>query len=327
MSVLSLVAFFCYNRPEHTRRVLEALRANYLAKDTPLFIFSDAPKNEQAVKGVEEVRRYIHTAGGFKSVTITERPHNYGCAKNIIDGITQVVSEFGKVIIIEDDILTSPCFLNYINDALELYKDDDKAGIVTGFLPASYVSGGEQLPQTFFMENIAAWGWGTWRRVWDSYEYDAAKILEQLKAAGLEDAYNYGLKSRPKSRWLKAQAKGKVGTWDFQLDACLFLHGMLTLYSGRAFSNNIGFDSTGEHCGTADYDSINARLADDYESLKKIPVEADEHMKELDCIEFRRNNTPRPFIYRAAGRIWRILTGRNIKTKHQRKSVKVINNC
>ena len=156
----SPVAFFCYNRPEHTRRVLEALRANYLAKDTPLFIFSDAPKNEHAVKGVEEVRRYLRTVDGFKSVTITERPQNYGCAKNIIDGITQVVNEFERVIIVEDDILTSPYFLKYMNDALELYKDDDKVGMITGFLHKSYYPSDEKLPESFFMDNIAGWGLG-----------------------------------------------------------------------------------------------------------------------------------------------------------------------
>ena len=284
------------------------MRANYLAPQSRLFIFSDGPRDESAREGVEQVRQYIHQVDGFASIEIIERDRNYGCAKNIIDGITQVVNEFGRIIIVEDDILTSPYFLSYMNEALELYKDDDRVGTVNGYI--SPILAANNPPENFFTREVAIWGWGTWSRVWKYYNYDAGQLLAQIQAAGLEDKYNYGLKSKPRSNNLKAQAAGKVGTWDYQLDATLCLHGKLSLRSGKAFSNNIGFDGTGIHCGTADYGKINVQLADEYEPLKKIPVEVDERMYKV----YKKSITPPSLLYRAVRKIWRILTGRNKKS-------------
>ncbi|MBQ7593880.1 MAG: glycosyltransferase, partial [Synergistaceae bacterium] len=118
-SPVAPIAYFVYNRPDHVKRSLEALRKNYLAPQSKLFIFSDGPANEKAVQGVQEVREYLkdksHT-DGFASVEIIERETNHGCGVNIVEGITQVANEFGRLVIVEDDILTSPYFLTYIND-------------------------------------------------------------------------------------------------------------------------------------------------------------------------------------------------------------------
>ena len=295
----SPIAFFSYNRPDHTRRSLEALRANYLASQSRLFIFSDGAKNDSAREGVEQVREYISTVDGFASVDVVERPHNYGCAKNIIDGITQVVNEFGRVIVVEDDILTSPYFLSYMNDALELYKDDDNVAVISGYLHPMYY--GHTKPDGFFSYDLGTWGWGTWQRSWKDYEYDAAKILKQIQDAGLEDKYNYGLKSKPCSGWL-ILAAGKSSIWDYQLQAVMFLLGRMTLRPGRTFTNNIGLDGTGLHCGTCDYNAFNLHLAEEYHPLKKIPVELDMRMYEI----FRKSLMPRSLPYRAVRKIWRI---------------------
>ncbi|MBQ3403496.1 MAG: glycosyltransferase [Synergistaceae bacterium] len=307
------MAFFCYNRPEHTRKTLEALKANYLAPGSRLFIFSDGPKDDAALEGVRKVREYIATVDGFASVEIIEREKNYGCSGNIIDGITQVVNEFGRVIVVEDDILTSPWFLRYVNDALELYKDDDNVAIISGYLHPRYLRAYKDMPQSFFMRVPMIWGWGTWQRSWKDYEYDAGKLLEQIRAQGREDEYNYCLKNKPRTRNLQAQADGKVGTWDYQLDASMFLKRRLSLCPGRTFTNNIGHDGTGIHCGIADYDSVNVKLSDEYEPLRKIPVELDEKVYEVH----RKSLIPPSLPYRAVRKLWRIITGKN------RKSVKV----
>ena len=108
---LAPIVIFTYNRPWHTQQTVEALLKNEIhASESDLIIFSDAPKNEAAKKGVEETRSYIRNITGFKSLRIIERDRNFGLANNIIDGVTSIVNEFGRIIVLEDDLLTSPLF-------------------------------------------------------------------------------------------------------------------------------------------------------------------------------------------------------------------------
>ncbi|MBR0256202.1 MAG: hypothetical protein IJQ58_00565, partial [Synergistaceae bacterium] len=139
----------------------------------------------------------------------------------------------------------------------------------------------ERLPQSFFSDRLAVWGWGTWQRSWKDYEYDAGKLLASLKSEGLAEKYDLGLKSKPRTSELEAQASGRINTWDYQVNASMFLHGRLVLNPSRTLTNNIGFDGTGVHCGTADNDTINTSLAEEYEPLTKIPVEIDTRLHEV----------------------------------------------
>jgi hypothetical protein len=132
---LAPIAFFVYNRLQHTKRTLEALAANTLASESDLFIFSDAPKNEQAEEGVRAVREYIRTVKGFKSVTVQEREKNEGVLNSINSGVTELCGRFGRVISVEDDIVTSSRFLQFMNDSLEKYKDDERVFSVSAFWP------------------------------------------------------------------------------------------------------------------------------------------------------------------------------------------------
>src|SRR5689334_19947926 len=115
---LAPITLFVYNRPEHTRRTVEALLKNELAAESDLFIFSDAPKKPESDESVRMVRDYIHAITGFKSVTIIERDRNWGLADSIIDGVTSVVNQYGRIIVLEDDLVVSAHFLEYMNTAL-----------------------------------------------------------------------------------------------------------------------------------------------------------------------------------------------------------------
>ena len=119
---LAPIVIFVYNRPNHTRQTVEALRKNELANESELFIYADAPKNENAVVKVNEVREYIKSVDGFKKVTIIHREKNWGLANSIIDGVTKIVNEYGKIIVLEDDLITSPNFLSFTNQALDFYE-------------------------------------------------------------------------------------------------------------------------------------------------------------------------------------------------------------
>ena len=307
---LAPITFFAYNRPEHARITIEALKKNSLASESELFIFSDGAKNddENDLEKVKQVREYLKTIDGFKSVKIFERGKNYGCAKNIVDGVTQIVNEFGKIIVVEDDILTSPYFLNYVNDALELYKDDERVCNVDAYLsPFEF----ENMPQSFFAPFVEIWGWGTWQRAWKYYEFDAGKLLDKITAGGGGQSFNFYSDKQEFSKMLKMQAEGKLNTWDVQWYATNFLLNKLSLFPGKTLTQNIGFDGSGTHCKkSASNKNINSPLAENYTGLEKIPVEINCKVWNAKLKKYNSRNKkpkPSPILIRALRKIKRLV--------------------
>ncbi|MBB3212981.1 hypothetical protein FHW67_002269 [Herbaspirillum sp. Sphag1AN] len=246
-SRIAPIVLFTYNRLEHTRKTVDALRQNDLAIASDLIIFSDAPKSPAAVPAVSAVRDYLKTISGFKSVTIVERQVNYGLAKSIIDGVTTTCDQYGKVIVLEDDLVTSRHFLSYMNDALKLYEAEDSVISIHGYIyPVQ-----EALPPTFFLRGADCWGWATWKRGWDLFEPDARKLYDAVQASGevkifdFEGNYDY-------AEMLQHQIEGRIDSWAIRWYASAFLGNKLTLYPGISLVQNIGNDSSGTHCGTTD---------------------------------------------------------------------------
>ena len=132
--ILAPIVLFVYNRPWHTQQTVEALQKNVYAAESELIIYADAAKNDHAEEKVQEVRKYIKSITGFKSVEIIEQKTNQGLANSIINGVTEVVNKYGRIIVLEDDIVTSKWFLKYMNDALEVYKDEEKVMEISGHL-------------------------------------------------------------------------------------------------------------------------------------------------------------------------------------------------
>jgi len=152
--IVAPIALFAYNRPWHTRRTVEALQRNALAEQSDLFIFSDAPKRPDSADAVRQVRGYIKTISGFKSINIVERAQNLGLAKSIIDGATYLSNQCGRFIVLEDDIVTSPHFLTFMNEALKRYADDDRVISIHGYVyPVA-----QPLPDAFFLLGADCWG-------------------------------------------------------------------------------------------------------------------------------------------------------------------------
>lgn len=238
------VVLFVYNRPWHTIQTVEALKKNELASESELFIFSDGWKNEQDKPKVLEVREYLKTINGFKKVHIIERERNYGLADNIIDGVTKVVNEYGRIIVLEDDIVTSPYFLRYMNDSLDRYKDIDKVFGVTGY---AFPIKKEGLPPAYFLRFLSCWGWGTYARSWKFFEKNSYKLINIFSKEMIKefDFNNSGL------FWSQviANNEGKLNTWAIFYYATLFLNNGLFLMPRESFSKNIGHDDSGIHCG------------------------------------------------------------------------------
>lgn len=259
------IVLFVYNRPEHTRLTVEALLKNDLSNECDLIVYSDAPKSETDTETVNEVRRYIHHVDGFKCVTIVERERNFGLARSIIDGVTNVVNEFGKVIVVEDDLITSPHFLTYMNDALERYADDERVISVHGYVyPVE-----QELPEAFFLPGADCWGWATWKRGWALFESNGQHLLDELERRELIRSFDFN-DSYPYSSMLESQIKGTNDSWAVRWYASAFLADKLTLYPGRSLVHNIGNDSSGTHC--SDSSDLDAQLSETLIDLSEIAV-------------------------------------------------------
>ncbi|MFV0419944.1 MAG: glycosyltransferase family 2 protein [Dysgonomonas sp.] len=253
MNNLAPIVLFVYKRPEHTKSVLEALAANILAKESNLYVFCDGPKDdidEKSKHDIERTRQIVRDKQWCKTVNIIESPQNKGLTKSIKDGVSDIVNKYGKVIVLEDDIVISPFFLQFMNDALELYKDDPKVMDVSALVPLT--TGAERLPETYFLRFMNCWGWATWARAWNQYISDLDYLCDAVKERadfghfnfdGAQDFYSI----------LDDTRKGLIDTWDLQWVATIFIKEGLCLYPKHSLSRNIGFDGTGEHCGNDKY--------------------------------------------------------------------------
>jgi hypothetical protein len=239
------IVFFTYNRPEHTRLTLESLTANEGASESELFIFCDGSESEEDVKAVKEVRSLTKSRKWCGKVNITERDKNMGLAGSIIEGVTEIVNRYGRAIVLEDDLVLSPQFLNFMNDALEVYKNVPKVMHISGYMFP--VKG--KLPETFFYRATSCWGWATWKRAWVKFEPNSYKLLTKIKSEKLRWRFDIeGLMNY--YNMLKRQAKGEIDSWAIRWYASVFLNGGLCLHPGKSLVNNIGHDGTGVHCGS-----------------------------------------------------------------------------
>jgi hypothetical protein len=237
------VALFVYNRPGHTRRTIEALKQNILAKESDLIIFSDAPKSESQAEAVREVREYIRSIIGFGSISIVERDKNWGLANSIIDGVTSVVNERGRIIVLEDDLVVTPHFLDFMNRALDKYENEQQVIQVSGYMFPVKIAIEED---ALFLPLTTSWGWATWRRAWQLFDPEA-KGYAQLKADlalrkhfNLDGAYDY-------FSMLEAQLAGRVDSWAVRWQLSAFLNDSLTIYPKHSLIVNAGFDGSGTH--------------------------------------------------------------------------------
>jgi hypothetical protein len=240
--MLAPITLFVYNRLWHTEQTIEALRKNFLSDESDLIIFSDGPKKASEESKVEEVRGFCKKIKGFKSVTLIERNENLGLSNSIIKGVTEVLHDYDKIIVLEDDLITSSHFLTYMNDALNLYKEKEEVISIHGYVyPVR-----EQLPGTFFLRGADWWGWATWRHGWRLFEPDGSKLLKTLKKKHLTHEFDF-FGAYPYTRMLKNQIRKKNDSWAVRWYASAFLQNKLTLYPGKSLVRNIGNDTSGTH--------------------------------------------------------------------------------
>lgn len=244
---LAPIILFVYDRPWHTKQTLEALMLNNYADQSVLYIYCDGPKvnaSEETIESIEEVRVVIRDKKWCKEVIFIERTENLGLADSIIQGVTEVIEKHGKVIVLEDDIVTSVGFLKYMNDALLFYQDNEKVMHISGYMYPHK----EQLPETFFFNVPLCWGWATWNISWSFFNNDAFYLWDEIHKRDLLTKLNkFG--GDYLSSQLAHNISGRLNTWFIKWHATVLFNDGYTLYPNISLVDNIGFDNTGVHNG------------------------------------------------------------------------------
>lgn len=243
MQKLAPIALFVYNRPDHTLRTLQFLQANFIAEESDLFIYADAAKTPQEEVAVKEVLTIINAAGGFKSIKIIQQEHNLGLAQSIIKGVSELVNDYGKVIVFEDDLLSSPHTLSYFNKALDFYQNADKVMHISAYMYP--LADANNLPETFLYRAVHSWGWATWKRAWDHFNPDIDHLIaqfnqEKIDAFSIEGKMNFW-------KQIKDFKSGKNNSWAIRWYASVFLNRGLSLNPAKSLIHNIGHDGSGIH--------------------------------------------------------------------------------
>lgn len=240
------ISLFVFNRIDLTKKTVEALLQNSEAKDSELFVFSDGPragKPEDLAK-IAEVRNYIQKIHGFKSVTVTNREVNMGLAASIISGVSAMLENFESVIVLEDDLITSPFFLKFMNDGISRYSGDSRVCSIHGYVYPLQ----SKLNKPFFLRGADCWGWATWRTGWQCFNPDGKYLLEELERRNLTYSFNFE-GSFNNTGMLEDQIAGRNNSWAIRWLASAYLANKLTLYPHESLVQNIGFDGSGTHCG------------------------------------------------------------------------------
>jgi O-antigen/teichoic acid export membrane protein len=244
-SELAPVVLFVYNRPAHTRRTVESLLENYLAAESDLFVFCDGAKNQSDRAAMEEVRRYVHGIEGFRSVQIIERDRNVGLAKSVISGVSEMFRKYERQIVLEDDLLTAPDFLTFMNDLLGQYERETKIFSVSAFnfavrVPESYGY------DSFCSHRSSSWGWGTWKNRWERVDWDVSDYAEFRASKVQQKLLNRG--GADLTYMLGLQMAGAIDSWAIRWAYAHYKHESVAMLSTVSKVYNIGLDGSGVHC-------------------------------------------------------------------------------
>lgn len=297
---LAPILLFVYNRPDHVKRGIESLLANNLAKDSELYIYSDAAKDADAQPAVDEVRQFIHTIQGFKRIYYIERTENWGLARSIIDGVTTRINQHGRVIVLEDDLVVAPYFLQFMNDALETYQDEENVC----HIQACDFTQDPTLPDTFLIKWTGSWGWATWKRAWQLFNPNGQELLDELIRRRLTHRFDFNGKYGY-TRMLRRQIEGKNNSWAIRWNASLFLADKLSLNVGKSLIQNEGFDGSGTNCGSGNLYASDLWMKP-LPVIKIQPIQENEEARNAFVRYYARTNS---FLAKAFRRVRRTLRG------------------
>lgn len=257
------VILFVYKRLDKAMACLNALNKNIGCEETNLIIFSDGAKNIEDIEQVDEVRKFIkefqQSTGKFRKIEIYESEKNKGLANSIIDGVTAIIKEYGKVIVVEDDLITAKSFLKYMNDALNFYEKNMKIGSISGYtVPIKSLQ--HYGKDIYITRKGECWGWGTWKNRWLEVDWSVGTFEEYINNSKMRNEFGhigYGLDTM-----LCEYMNGTLDVWAVRWCYHLFRMGQWTVYPRRSQTMNVGVDGSGEHCSPTDKYSVDIEYND-----------------------------------------------------------------
>jgi hypothetical protein len=253
MQDLAPIVLFVYNRPEHTTKTIEALKVNTLAKHSDLFIFSDAAKNPSQLEKVQKVRTVIQNIKGFKSVNIYNAKENKGLAKSVKEGVTEIISQYGKIIVLEDDLITSPVFLEYMNKSLNYYQKNECIWSISGYSPDIKINN-SYVKDIYLSPRGCSWGWATWKDRWNLVDWEVNDYKIFKHNFKIRSKFNKG--GNDLSFMLSDQIAGRIDSWAIRWVYSQFKESKYTVYPVGSLVRNIGMDLSGTHSPKSDKYSV-----------------------------------------------------------------------
>jgi hypothetical protein len=246
------IALFLYKRPGHARRAIDSLRANTLAADSDLYVFSDGPRSPDEADLVDAVRALARAVAGFRSVTVVESRVNQGLASSIIGGVSRVFDAHSRVIVIEDDLVTSPKALEYFNTMLDRFEKIPAVHVVSGFAyPPHLMPIPRRYPyDVYFTPRINTWGWATWRDRWQAVDWSASGADEVLADPRRAKAFRRGGDDLP--RLWRLHRERRIDTWAIRWDYHQFTQGGVALHPREPYVACLGLDGSGTHRDVVD---------------------------------------------------------------------------
>lgn len=268
--MLAPVVVFVYNRADHASQTLNHLSNNFLASESDLFIYCDNAKDEKSQEAVDNVRAVADEFArnsSFKKVTVIKAEKNKGLASSIISGVTEILNQYGKVIVVEDDLITSKDFLTYMNNALDFYEDNPKIWSVSGYtFPLKSL---EKYKHDVYMSpRGCSWGWATWKDRFDRVDWDVSDFDDFIKNPSRIKHFNEG--GPDMTEMLTRQVNGKINSWAIRWCYQESKENMFTVYPAKSRIRNIGCDNSGTNCVSSSlYDTslINGDYSCNFENL------------------------------------------------------------
>jgi hypothetical protein len=244
---LAPIVLFVYNRPLHTQKTIQSLQRNSLASESELFIYADAPKTAADAGAVDKVHEIIDAVEGFKRVTVHKKSSNTGLAKSIIAGVTEIIDEYGRAIVMEDDLVSSRWFLKFMNDALDRYENEASIFSVCGFTIPIRIPGSYQY-DSYLSYRAHSWGWGTWKDRWQKADWNVSGYARLKESESDIARFNRG--GTDMFNMLTMQIEGRIDSWAIRWAFTHYENDAMAVYPKTAKINNIGMDGSGIHCKT-----------------------------------------------------------------------------
>jgi len=243
MNTYAPVVVFSYRRPDHLRRTLDSLMQCQGFYDSRIIVYGDGPKSAGESEAVLATREVARSMLGDRAEYHFSNVH-LGLSSSVITGVSDAVDRFGRVIVVEDDLVLNPYFLTFINLGLDRFEHNDRVFQVSG-----YMVGVPELKDFFsalFLPFTVSWGWGTWRRAWERFD-PLAKGWERLftdrymrRRFNLDGTYDY-------ATMLERQMQGLRDSWAIRWYWSVFRNEGVVLFPPRSLVDNTGFDGSGSH--------------------------------------------------------------------------------